>query len=215
MTTSSPWPTIHHERASLADDLTGIAPDDWDTPSLCPEWTVHQVLGHLLATATMNPLRFLRGLAAARFRFQEMTDRAVRAATAGGPEQTLTRFRVHIPDDSAPPGPVDSWLGEIIVHSTDIRWSLGLEHDFSADAVVRVADFYKRSNALIGSKTRVSGLALRATDVEWSTGTGPEVTGPILALVMAMTGRQTTLSRLTGDGVARLATRWGTPDNAL
>ena len=52
-----------------------------------------------------------------------------------------------------------------------------------------MADFYKGSNLLIGSKNRIAGLTLRATDADWSHGTGPEVQGPILSLVLAMTGR--------------------------
>ena len=46
-----------------------------------------------------------------------------------------------------------------------------------------------------------------ATDAEWSHGTGPEVSGPILSLVMAMTGRKAPLDDLTGDGVATLRSR--------
>ena len=70
-----------------------------------------------------------------------------------------------------------------------------------------VADFYKGSNLLIGSKNRIDGLTLRATDADWSHGTGPEVSGPILSLVMAMTGRKAADDDLTGDGVAALRSR--------
>jgi hypothetical protein len=66
---------------------------------------------------------------------------------------------------------------------------------------VRVADFSQSSNLLIGSKRRIEGLMLRATDTDWSHGTGPEVAGPILSLVMAAD------DDLTGDGVAALRTR--------
>ena len=110
-----------------------------------------------------------------------------------------------------PPGPNTTWLGETIVHSEDIRRPLGITHSYPAEAVVAVADFYTGSNLLIGSKRRITGLALLATDAEWSHGTGPEVAGPILALVMAMTGRTAALDDLTGDGVATLRTRSGAP----
>ena len=70
-----------------------------------------------------------------------------------------------------------------------------------------MADFYKGSNLLIGSKRRISGLTLRATDADWTTGTGPEVSGPILSLVMAMTGRKAADDDLTGEGVATLRSR--------
>ena len=106
-----------------------------------------------------------------------------------------------------PPGPADTWLGETIVHAEDIRRPLGIEHHYPADAVVRIADFFKGWNLLIGSKRRIAGLTLRATDAEWSHGTGPEGSGPILSLVMAMTGRKRPLDDLAGDGVATLRSR--------
>jgi hypothetical protein len=70
-----------------------------------------------------------------------------------------------------------------------------------------VADFYKGSNLLIGSKRRIEGLTLRATDAGWTTGTGPEVSGPVLSLVMAMTGRKVADDDLAGEGVATLRSR--------
>ena len=44
-------------------------------------------------------------------------------------------------------------------------------------------------------------------DADWSHGTGPEVSGPILSLVMAMTGRKQADDDLVGDGVATLRSR--------
>jgi hypothetical protein len=73
--------------------------------------------------------------------------------------------------------------------------------------VVAVADFYRKSNVLIGSKRRIAGVTLRATDTEWQHGDGPLVTGPMLALLMAMTGRKVALEDLSGDGVTVLSGR--------
>ena len=101
-----------------------------------------------------------------------------------------------------PPGPADTVLGETLIHSEDIRRPLGIAHGDATEDLVRVADFFKASNLIIGAKRRIAGLALRATDTNWSHGTGPEVSGPILALVMAMTGRKAVLPDLTGEGVA-------------
>jgi hypothetical protein len=95
----------------------------------------------------------------------------------------------------------------VIVHAEDIRRPLGIKHSYPTDAMVAVADFYQGSNMLIGSKRRISSLALLATDAEWSYGTGPEVAGPIMSLVLAMTGRTAALDDLTEDGVAMLRTR--------
>ncbi len=75
---------------------------------------------------------------------------------------------------------------------------------------VQVADFYKDSNLLIGSKKRIDGFRLVATDTTWSHGAGPTVQGPILSLVLAMTGRADALADLEGDGIPELRTRMPT-----
>ena len=93
------------------------------------------------------------------------------------------------------------------MHAEDIRRPLGIVHTYPADALVRVADFYKGSNLLIGAKSRIAGLALRATDVDWSYGSGPEVRGPMVSLVLAMTGRSAAAADLEGDGVGTLGGR--------
>jgi hypothetical protein len=76
-----------------------------------------------------------------------------------------------------------------------------------AEHLTAVADFYTGSNMLIGAKNRIAGVQLRATDAGWSHGTGPEAAGPLVALVLAMTGRRPAMEDLTGDGVAVLRDR--------
>jgi uncharacterized protein (TIGR03083 family) len=201
------WRTIHSERTALANDLDDLREDQWLTPSWCRPWTVQEVLAHMTATASMTPARFFVRVAAAGFRFGVMTDREVAAHAAGSPAHVLEDFRAHAADSTAPPGPVDSWLGETVVHAEDIRRAVGIAHHYPVDAVVRVADFYKRSNVLIGAKRRIDGLRLKATDGDWATGSGPEVQGPLLSLVLAMTGRSGALADLTGAGVPTLASR--------
>jgi Mycothiol maleylpyruvate isomerase N-terminal domain len=55
---------------------------------------------------------------------------------------------------------------------------------------------------------RIAGVELRASDAQWSTGTGPEVSGPALSLVLAMTGRAAALDDLSGDGLETLRSRF-------
>jgi hypothetical protein len=68
-------------------------------------------------------------------------------------------------------------------------------------------DFNTGSNLLIGSKRRIAGLTVKATDLDWSTGSGPAVTGPALSPLLAMTGRSAALADLSGEGVATLRSR--------
>jgi uncharacterized protein (TIGR03083 family) len=161
----------------------------------------------MAATAEMTPPAFLAKMLAAGFRFERMADTEIRARTAGGPAATLERFRADVDRSSGPPGPATSWLGETLVHAEDIRRPLGLAHAYPVDAVTRVIEFYAGSNLLIGGKRRVAGLTLQASDSPWSLGSGPVVTGPAMALLMATAGRRAFLADLSGPGVTTLQSR--------
>jgi uncharacterized protein (TIGR03083 family) len=202
-----PWPTIHAERKALAADLEGLTDAQWETKSLCADWSVRDVLAHMTATAKITPMSFLPKLVGAGFSFTKAQAKDIATERGSSSADTLARFKAESTSTKHPPGPIDSWLGEAIVHAEDIRRPLGIKHDYPADAAARVASFYKGSNLIIGAKKRIAGLTLRATDTDWSTGEGPEVSGPIVALVMAMTGRKAAHTDLTGDGVATLASR--------
>ena len=105
------------------------------------------------------------------------------------------------------PWPLIHGEREAVVHGEDIRRPLGIKRAYPPEAVTRSADFFRRSNLLIGSKRRITGLRLRANDLEWAAGSGPEVTGPAMALLMAMTGRAAALGDLTGEGAVTLRSR--------
>lgn len=199
---------IRAERAQFADALAGLSDEDWAKPSLVDGWCVRDVVGHMTATAEMTPPKFFGKLAGAGFRFTSMSAKDIAAHTQGKSNQEiLDAFRARIDARTAPPGPAPSWLGETIVHGEDVFRALGGYRDHPVEHVVAVADFYKSSNLLIGAKRRVDGVRLSATDTTWSTGSGPEVSGPVIALVMAMTGRKAALDDLAGDGVAVLRDR--------
>jgi uncharacterized protein (TIGR03083 family) len=201
------WPAVHSERKSLAGDLGGVAAEQWETPSLCSNWTVRDVVAHMTATAKITPMTFFPKLIGSGFNFPRMQAKDISAESGDSPAETLARFDAVVTSVKHPPGPVDTVLGETVIHAEDIRRPLGIRHDYPTDDLVRVADFFKGSNLIIGTKRRVAGLTLQATDTDWSHGTGPTVSGPMLSLVMAMTGRKAVLPDLTGDGVATLQQR--------
>lgn len=201
------WPVIHAERRALSADLRDLTGEQWATPSLCSPWTVRDVLAHMTATASLTPPAFAAKLAGSGFNFNKVQENGIAAQRGNSPADTMAHFEAVESSVKHPPGPADTWLGETIVHAEDIRRPLGIKHSYPTEAVVRIADFFKGSNMLIGSKRRIFGLTLVATDTEWSHGTGPEVAGPVLSLVMAMTGRKAPIDDLTGEGVATLRSR--------
>lgn len=60
------WPLVHAERAALVQDLQGLRPEQWEVPSLCAGWSVHDVVAHLVDNALTTRLGFVLGLVRAR-----------------------------------------------------------------------------------------------------------------------------------------------------
>jgi uncharacterized protein (TIGR03083 family) len=207
MKSQETWKYIHGERAQMVETLTALSGDQWATPSLCEGWTVQEATGHILAAAEQTPVNFYKELISAGFKFDVFTDRAAKRLGAIEPAELIPRIQARTTTTNHPPAPVMAMLGEIIVHGEDIRRPLGLQHRVPEAALVALADSYKKSNILLGAKRRIAGLKLNATDSDWVWGDGPEVSGPLLSLIMAMTGRRGADSDLTGEGLTTLAGR--------
>ncbi len=201
------WTLVAAERGALADDLADLTPDQWGTTSLCPDWTVRHVVAHLTAAASTSPGAFVAQFAGAGFNFDKYANAGIARRLGTDPGATLAGFRAVQGSTTAPPGPKGTWIGEVVVHSEDIRRPLGISHAYDPEALRLAADFYKGSNTLIGAKNRIDGLTLRATDLDWSTGDGPAVEGPMASLVAAMTGRRAPVDDLSGEGVEVLRSR--------
>ncbi|MEU6393893.1 maleylpyruvate isomerase family mycothiol-dependent enzyme [Streptomyces sp. NPDC046939] len=203
------WPLIRTERAALAADAAGLTAEQWATPSLCSGLTVREVLAHLTAGASLNTVRWLAGVIRCRFDFDKQVAMRLAEQLGTTPAETLERFRQIVPSETKPPLPAIAMLGETIVHGEDIRRPLGVRRDYPMEVVTLVADYYQGSDLVVVAKKRISGLELVATDGPFTTGSGPRVSGPTLALVMAMTGRETYCDDLDGDGVKLLRSRCG------
>ena len=123
------------------------------------------------------------------------------------PIETLDKFRAIITSNSAPSSHTPAYLGEVLVHAQDIRQPLGLPHTPSIAALTPVAEFFAQRNFTVPSRNNSAGLRLTADDGPFTAGTGPEITGPTVALVMVMAGRIAYLDSLHGPGVATLRSR--------
>ncbi|MCX0274285.1 maleylpyruvate isomerase family mycothiol-dependent enzyme [Nocardia zapadnayensis] len=201
------WAAIHHERAALADELADLTPQQWSAPSLCGRWSVQEVVAHLTAAASTGRLRWIRSMLGARFDADLHNQRRMREHLGTGPAETLERFRATVTKTTAPSGHTPAWLGEIVVHGTDIRYPLGLTGAPALSSVTEVACFFAARDFTVSGRTATTGLHLQATDGPFDTGAGPSVRGSTLALVMAMAGRTGHCAELSGPGVATLHER--------
>jgi uncharacterized protein (TIGR03083 family) len=201
------WSLIHTERAALAADLAGLTDQQWSTPSLCEQFTAREVLAHLTASASLNAFRWLAGVIRCRFDFDKQVAMRLAEHLGTSPADTYARFRAVIGSTTKPPLPILAMLGETIVHGEDIRRPLGIRRDYPIDTVTLLAEYYCDSDQVVLAKGRIRGLRLAATDGPFGTGSGPLVSGPTIALIMAMTGRGVFCDHLVGDGVTILRDR--------
>ena len=123
------------------------------------------------------------------------------------PAETLERFRAVVDSTTAPSNDTAAYLGEVIVHSHDIRHPLGITTHPDIEALTQVAQFFARRNFTVQSRSVAHGLWLRATDGRFDSGAEPVVAGPTLAPVMTMAGRRAYLDELEGPGRETLQQR--------
>lgn len=196
---------VEAEQAEFVALLRELTPAQWELPSLCAGWSVHDAVIHIAIHAHTNPIQRNTELARAGFNEQkqmeperartteELVDWLGSPATLGGPFDILTQ------------------LSELMIHQQDVRRPLGIPRRIPSERLAVVLDF---GVSLAGftflmafSRRRARGLRLVAPDVGWWAGTGPEVRGPGEAILMALNGRAGAIDELTGDGMHILAAR--------
>lgn len=203
------WALVHAERAALARDLSELDTEHWRHHTLCDGWDVEDVVAHLVAAASLNQWQWLRSMLGARFRPDVHNQRRLAEHRGRTPAETLERFRAVIDSTTAPSSHTPAYLGEVVVHAQDIRRPLRLVHAPDIHALTAVADFFSQRDFAVASRTHAEGMELRADDGPFAAGSGPQVTGSTLALVMSMAGRATYLDDLDGPGVPILQQNLG------
>jgi uncharacterized protein (TIGR03083 family) len=218
MTTSDPKvdgdaiaAAVTAERLSLCDLLDTLAADDWRTTSLCPAWTVHDVVAHLTLTTRDTAWDLVKGVIKARGSWDRMnTDSACEQARRFAPAELVQQLRDTAASTRRAPmsSPLDP-LTDVLVHAQDIARPVGRTHAMAPDHVVPALDHAITSRWYGGAK-RFAGLTLIATDTDWSFGDGPdEARGSAGDLLLAATGRAAGLTELVGPGVEVLTGRTG------
>lgn len=195
------------ERRDLADFLEQLTPDQWQERSLCPEWTVHQVAAHLISYDELGWLGLLARFGKGLLGPGDSNAVGVREYSARSPEDLVALIRRY----AVPRGLTAGFGGAIaltdgLIHHQDIRRPLGAPRQIPSDRLVAALRMALRSPRL-PARRNARGLRLLATDIDWSHGSGPEVTGPAEAVLLAVSGRPAALPDLKGPGLDVLTGR--------
>ena len=209
-TTKDIWTDVHEDRQALLGFLELLTPDQWDAPTLCAEWRVRDVVGHLVSATDISVVRALVAIAASGFRMNRYISKDARGRGTAPIATLLEDFRTAAPTRTHPPGQSAlSMLEDIVIHQIDIRWPLGQLRPVPDARLVTIASDLVTDRFYVEQKL-LRGLRVRATDADWTAGDGPEVAGPIQALVLTLSGRMVALDELDGDGLATLRRRVAT-----
>lgn len=189
------------ERADLVSLLTDLTEEDWEAPSLCDGWRVRDVAAHVISYDVLSipgtVLRFARG----GLSVDRINAIGVEKSKALTPGQILGQFREH----PRPTGLTAGLQGGIgltdgLIHHQDIRRALHKPRRIPEERLAVALPFSLKAPTLSGRKL-AKGLKLVATDLDWESGSGPEVRGQGEALLMAFAGRAEVTGELSGAGV--------------
>lgn len=186
---------------------------DWAHPSLCTDWTNHEVLAHLVHGCSASPLQFAARMCATRGSFDAANTSLARdLAARRSPAQLLDDLRA-LRGNWRGLGrllPKRLLLGDHVMHELDIMFALDRPSTVPAEVLAAVLDTeVSIPNPFVPARSRARDLTLRATDISWSrpgeSDLVVEGTGADLASVLA--GRPRALSRLSGSGVTLVKER--------
>jgi uncharacterized protein (TIGR03083 family) len=186
---SQTWAHIDEQRADLADFLDTLTPLQWETPSLCPGWTVRQAAAHITHSTTnwgTLSLELLRS----GMRFNALTLRMGREDQRK-PEEIIAAMRGMAGVRRRPPGTaVADPLADVLVHGQDIAVPLGIHRSMPVPAAVIAAERLWKMGFPFNARKRFPDVTFTATNADFSVGDGVVVRGPIQDIVMTLSGRR-------------------------
>lgn len=195
------------ERADLLALLQGLTPSQWEAQSLCTDWRVRDVATHVVSYDELSKASTVATFLLGGLRVSKVNKVALNRYQNLATDQIIDL----VARNQRPKGLASGFKGGIAltdgtIHHQDIRRALGMPRVIPKHRLVPVLDFSLGAPTL-PSRGNSKGLRLAATDINWSSGEGPEVSGPGEALLMAVAGRPDPLEQLTGNGLPILRQR--------
>lgn len=197
------------ERLDLCSDLDTLDHREWHTRSLCADWTVKDVVAHLTTATTTTVRDMAIGMVRARGDFDRMErDRARSIAERSTPQDLVAALRTTAGSSSrAPLTSIFDPLLDVLVHGQDIARPLGRQRPMPLERAVPALDHAVNSR-WYGTRRRLAGVRVEATDADWRWGDADlVVAGPVADLLLVATGRPAGLAGLRGSGLTMLAER--------
>jgi uncharacterized protein (TIGR03083 family) len=196
---------IAAQRAELGEVLAGLPGPRWEEPTLCAGWRVREVVAHITMPFRYGGPRFMLELARSRGRFNVMSDRVARRDAARmSPAELAAAVGSNAGHPWKPPGGgFAGALAHDLIHGLDITVPLEIGRPVPEDRlrVILPGSLADRSVRFFGAD--LAGIELRASDIEWTLGSGAPLTGTAADLLLVLCGRKLPPGRLAGAPGAR------------
>jgi len=212
---------IAAHRRALADTLSQLTADQWRGASLCAGWTPAHVLAHLTMPFRISGPDFMAGLQRCGGDFTKFSDEIAARDSQLPPADLVDALKDNADNPWAPPGGgLVGALSHDVIHGLDITWPLSLPQEIPDRAMTMVLDsitspLAPEARAIRAAELQaeadgatlfgfpLAGIAVRATDLDWSAGHGEELAGRSRDLLPLLAGRLVPRELFQGSGVAR------------
>ena len=190
---------LHHQ---FADRIVALDETAWDEASWCSGWKVRDVLAHLVKNAESTPWSLMSDLLRGGFRPDHSVNKAAKRLR-GVPVPELADRLHRAADEHLRSGGSSKpfGMGDVVVHSADAFRPLGQDVDVAPDVAASVLDAYWDRARMAVHAAPHRGHRLVATDHAWSRGSGTEITGRTIDLVLFVANRRQVLPLLEGPGL--------------
>lgn len=206
MTEADVRAVVAEQRRYLTEVLGGLDEAGWDSPTLCEGWRVREVVAHITMPYRLSLPGFVLGMIKARGDFNRMSDRSARADAAElTSSQLLTCLHDNVNHPWKPPG--GGFVGALshdVIHGLDITVGLGRD-DVLPEHRLRPVLESVRPKQVKYFGVDLTGVQLRADDLDWTFGTGTPLTGRAQDLLLVLSGRTLPAGHLHGPAADRFS----------
>ena len=125
-----------------------------------------------------------------------MGDRCARRDAEAPTNELLVAMKDNVTNPWRPPGGgLEGVLVHDVIHGLDITVPLGINRTLPEERVRMVLDAVTQPKTLRYFAVDLTGIELRASDLDWSFGTGTPTVGLAQDLALLLCGRQPSLGR--------------------
>jgi len=125
-----------------------------------------------------------------------MGDRCARRDAEAPPNELLVAMKDNVTNPWRPPGGgFEGVLVHDVIHGLDITVPIGINRTLPKERVRMVLDAVTRPKTLRYFAVDLTGIELRASDLDWSFGTGTSTVSSAQDLALLLCGRQSSLGR--------------------